>query len=70
MIIASSRGGFYGPDTAMASFDHQERYLRNVFQFIGITDVTFVRAEGLNLGENQRRSAIEAAFAQAQELAA
>lgn len=70
VIVASSRGGFYGPDTAMASFDHQERYLRNVFQFIGITDVTFVRAEGLNVGEDQRRSAIEAAFAQAQELAA
>lgn len=62
VIIASSRGGIYseGPATAV---DFQETYLRHVFGFIGIHDVEFVRAEGLNLGAEQR----EAALAQAHE---
>jgi FMN-dependent NADH-azoreductase len=30
--------------------DHQEPYLRQVLAFIGIHDVTFVHAEGLNMG--------------------
>ncbi|MBS0250718.1 MAG: FMN-dependent NADH-azoreductase [Proteobacteria bacterium] len=58
VIIASSRGGFYGPQTPVAFLDHQETYLRNIFGFFGITDVTFVRAEGLNLGPDQRAQSI------------
>ena len=50
VIVASSRGGFYGPETPIAFLDHQESYLRGVFGFFGITDVTFIRAEGLALG--------------------
>ncbi|WP_409560827.1 FMN-dependent NADH-azoreductase [Hyphomicrobium sp. MC8b] len=58
VIIASSRGGIYGPQTPIAFLDHQETYLRNIFGFFGITDVTFVRAEGLNLGPDQRAQSI------------
>lgn len=58
VIIASSRGGFYGPQTPIAFLDHQETYLRSIFGFFGITDVTFVRAEGLNLGPDQRAQSI------------
>ncbi len=61
VIIASSRGGFYGPETQIAFLDHQETYLRNVFGFFGITDVTFIRAEGINLGPDQRAQSIAAA---------
>ncbi|PZV38784.1 FMN-dependent NADH-azoreductase [Mesorhizobium kowhaii] len=61
VIIASSRGGLYGPETQMAALDHQETYLRSVFNFFGITDITFVRAEGLALGKAQREQAIAAA---------
>ena len=60
VIIASSRGGIYSEGPA-ASVDFQETYLKHVFGFIGIHDVEFVRAEGLNLGADQR----EAAMAQA-----
>jgi FMN-dependent NADH-azoreductase len=67
VIIASSRGGAYS-DGPMAPFDHQETYLRDVLGFIGITDVAFVRAEGLAMGDDVRRLAIEAAFAQADVL--
>lgn len=61
VIVASSRGGFYGPGTPVASLDHQENYLRGVFGFFGIADVSFVRAEGVALGSEQRDKAIEAA---------
>ncbi|HEX3843404.1 MAG TPA: FMN-dependent NADH-azoreductase [Steroidobacteraceae bacterium] len=70
VIVASSRGGFYGPDTATAFLDHQETYLRGIFGFFGITDITFVRAEGLNVSAEQRKAAIAAATAAAASLAA
>ena len=70
VIIASSRGGFYGADTPMAPFDHQEAYLRNVFGFLGITDVTFVRAEGVALGAEAREEALQSAQAEVLKLAA
>jgi FMN-dependent NADH-azoreductase len=70
VVVASSRGGFYGADTPTAFLDHQETYLRGVFGFFGITDITFVRAEGLNVSADQRKAAIAAATAEAARLAA
>ena len=70
VIVASSRGGFYGPDTPAASLDHQESYLRGIFGFFGITDIAFLRAEGLNVSAEQRKAAIAAATAEAARLAA
>lgn len=61
VIVASSRGGFYGAGTPLAAIDHQETYLQAVFAFLGIDDVTFVRAEGVGIGAEQKRTAIETA---------
>lgn len=47
VIVASSRGGEYQMDGA---FEHQETYLRDVFAFIGIDDVEFIRAEKTGFG--------------------
>jgi FMN-dependent NADH-azoreductase len=66
VIVAVARGGVYSEGAPAAPFDFQEPYLRGVFGFIGITDVEFVRAEGVNLGPDQRA----AALASAQESAA
>ncbi|KJZ41190.1 FMN-dependent NADH-azoreductase [Pseudomonas fluorescens] len=44
--VLTARGGIYAGSTA----DHQEPYLRQVMGFIGIHDVTFIHAEGMNLG--------------------
>lgn len=62
VIVASSRGGVYsaGPTTAI---DFQEPYLRTVLNFFGITDIRFVRAEGVGLGPEQKAQAIEEALA-------
>src|ERR1700693_939748 len=63
VIIASSRGGLYGPGTPNAANDFQETYLRAVLGFIGIEDMTFIRAEGLALGPEQRAAAMRTALA-------
>lgn len=70
VIIASSRGGFYGPETSTAFLDHQETYLRGILGFFGITDVRFVRAEGINLGPDRQKAAIGAARGEIVRLAA
>ena len=44
--VLTARGGLYAGSTS----DHQEPYLRQVLAFVGIHDVTFIHAEGLNLG--------------------
>ena len=61
LIIASSRGGFFGPETSAAALDHQETYLRALFGFLGITDIAFVRAEGVAMGPEAREKAFETA---------
>jgi len=60
VIIASSRGGMYGEDTPAAGLDHQEKYLQSVFRFFGVTDVQFIRAEGLAMSD-RRGSAMQSA---------
>ena len=56
-IVALTRGGFYteGPAKGM---DSQEPHLRTLLGFIGIADVTFVRAEKLGFGPEAREQAI------------
>ncbi len=63
VLIASSRGGIYssGPMEAM---DHQETYLKTILGFIGLHDVTIIRAEGVAKGEDAVNSAMETADAQ------
>jgi FMN-dependent NADH-azoreductase len=70
VIIASSRGGFYGEGSPTAFLDHQETYLKGVFNFFGITDIRFIRAEGVALGDEQRGRAVEGAQAEIDGLAA
>ncbi len=61
IIVASSRGGVYSTNPALAGLDHQESYLRTVFGFFGITDVAFVRAEGVAMGDEAKARALGAA---------
>jgi FMN-dependent NADH-azoreductase len=60
VIVASSRGGIYSSGPA-AGMDFQEPYLRAVLGFMGITDVQFVRAEGVSVSADHKTSAIAAA---------
>ncbi|MGL4317085.1 MAG: FMN-dependent NADH-azoreductase [Pseudomonas sp.] len=44
--VLTARGGVYSG----SALDHQEPYLRQALAFVGIHDVTFIHAEGLNMG--------------------
>ena len=59
-VVIESRGGLYsaGPGAAM---DSQEAHIRTLLRFMGITDVTFVRAEKLGYGPEAAEAAIAAA---------
>lgn len=63
VFIGSARGGIYSAGSPAAGLDHQESYLKAVLGFIGLTDVTFIRAEGLSKGEDARASALDQAEA-------
>jgi FMN-dependent NADH-azoreductase len=61
-VVIESRAGFYseGPGAAL---DGQEPHIRTLLRFIGLDDVTYVRAEKLAFGPE----AAEAAIAEAGE---
>ncbi|MFC5497265.1 FMN-dependent NADH-azoreductase [Caenimonas terrae] len=61
VIVASTRGGVYSSNPALAALDHQESYLRTVFGFFGVTDIRFVRAEGVAMGPDAKAQALQAA---------
>lgn len=50
-----TRGGFYGADHT------QTEYLRQFLAFIGISDATFVHAEGLNIDATTREKSLASA---------
>jgi FMN-dependent NADH-azoreductase len=58
VFIASSRGNVYAAGSPAAALEHHESYLTGVLAFIGLTDVTMVRAEGLALGVEAREAAM------------
>jgi FMN-dependent NADH-azoreductase len=57
--VFAARGGVYLGTTA----DTQTAYVRDFLKFLGITDVEFVYAEGLAMGEATKKAAIEKAEA-------
>ena len=63
VIIVSSRGGIYS-EGPMKMMDFQETYLKAVLGFIGLHDVSFIRAEGVAMGEEAVKNAVQAAEAQ------
>lgn len=61
VIAVLSRGGIYSTSDAGQAMEHQESYLKTIFGFFGITDVRVVRAEGTDMGEESRSSALNTA---------
>ena len=58
LIVVSGRGGVYSGSEQGRAAEHQESYLQTVFGFFGITDVRFVRAEGVAMGPEARTKAL------------
>ncbi|MBO9647167.1 MAG: FMN-dependent NADH-azoreductase [Variovorax sp.] len=63
VIVASTRGGLYSTSEGGQAMEHQESYLKVIFGFFGITDVRFVRAEGIGMGDAAKAAAFTAARA-------
>ena len=61
VIVASTRGGVYSTSEGGQAMEHQESYLKVVFGFFGITDVRFVRAEGVAMGPDAKAAALASA---------
>jgi FMN-dependent NADH-azoreductase len=53
----------------MRGFNFVEPYLRAIFGFVGITDMTFIHAQGMDVSTEARRGGQKAAIAEARELA-
>jgi FMN-dependent NADH-azoreductase len=66
VYVALTRGGKYRNTPA----DTQVPYLQTVFTFLGLTDVTFVYAEGLALGADAEQTALALAYEQIEEAVA
>jgi len=63
--VFAARGGLY----AGTDLDSQTTYVRDFLNFLGINDVEFVYAEGLNMGEESRDQALARAHQRLAELA-
>jgi FMN-dependent NADH-azoreductase len=70
VIVAISRGGFYGAGMPAAPAEHLETYLRAVFGFIGVTNLEIIVAEGVQMGPEQREKALAGALRDATVLQA
>ncbi|HZB89839.1 MAG TPA: FMN-dependent NADH-azoreductase [Stellaceae bacterium] len=53
VFVITGRGGIYSGESPVRALDFQEPYLRAILGFIGLTDVSFVHVEGLNINQEE-----------------
>jgi FMN-dependent NADH-azoreductase len=63
MLVLTSRGADYRPGAAFAPYDFQEPYLRAIFGFIGVVDMQFINADGMDMGDDMRQQSLTTAKA-------
>lgn len=66
VYVIAARGGIY----AGTPNDSQTPYIRSFLGFLGLKDVQFVYAEGLNLGEDRKHQALDKAATQIDSITA
>jgi FMN-dependent NADH-azoreductase len=70
MVVITSRGGDYGPDSPAREYDFQEPYLRTIFGYVGIQDITFINAQPMDaMGPEVQKQKVEEARIEAREVA-
>jgi len=69
MAVVTSRGGDYSPEGPSHAYDFQEPYLRAIFGFVGITDISFIHAQPMDMGPELSQERLKKAIIQAKELA-
>ena len=68
MIVITSRGGDYSTEQ-MKAYDFEEPYLRTAFGFTGITDITFINAQPMDMGPELQEQKIREAQNKARQAA-
>lgn len=66
VVIFATRGGLYNG----TGLDSQTPFLNTFFNFVGLKDLHFVYAEGLNMGTDAQQAALTAAKARLTEISA
>lgn len=70
MFVITARGGSgFGPGEDNEKMNHQDSYLRTIFGFIGITDISFVHVENDEFGGQTLAESIANARLQVAQLA-
>jgi FMN-dependent NADH-azoreductase len=69
MICITSRGSDYSKGSPIEALDFQEPYLRAIFGFIGIEDITFINAQPLDITPEITTAKIQEAKDAAKQLA-
>lgn len=68
ILFITARGGKYGTGSPYQGWDAQEPALRFAFQFIGVTDIQFIHANELDLGDEALQRGLNEARMQIQDL--
>lgn len=58
MLVITAQGGSYRPGTPTEAYNFHEPYLRTIFGLIGITDISFIYADGLAMGDEAREKSV------------
>jgi FMN-dependent NADH-azoreductase len=66
VYVFATRGGMYAGTT----LDSETSYVRDFLKFLGLSDVEFIYAEGLNMGDDAKDKALALAKDRLLELAA
>ncbi|MFA5972134.1 MAG: NAD(P)H-dependent oxidoreductase [Lentimicrobiaceae bacterium] len=69
MICITSRGNDYSVGSPVNQFDLLEPYLRSIFGFVGITDVSFINAQPMDFTTDITEASLEKAKDEARLLA-
>jgi FMN-dependent NADH-azoreductase len=69
MVVAASRGGDYSPGTPGQANDFQEPYLRTIFGFVGITDISFLIAQPMNMDPELAKRRLQETILKAKQAA-
>jgi FMN-dependent NADH-azoreductase len=67
-LFITSRGVDFGAGSPYKGWDAQEPALRYPFQLMGVTDIQFIHANGLDMGDEARKQGLDEAQSKIQEL--
>ena len=68
IVVTARGGGGYGPGEAREAYNTQDATIRNVFGFMGVTDITFIHVNNTAAGDDAVNGSLAEARAKIAEL--